>query len=151
MLKKGEDLDSLTFICVLNYCENLGLMEEGYCYLYEFMEQKCVKPVLVHYLCIISILIRVARLRKALSIIASIPLKWHASALVGLINGCQEHQNSSLFKRIEELIPYDMTLKVSKCLRVKKFHQLLKLTTPTEGGVYMLDIKNCSCAIVVDV
>nr|KAJ0217626.1 hypothetical protein LSAT_V11C300142960 [Lactuca sativa] len=113
MLEKGEEPDSLSFICVLNACEHMGLVEEGYYYLYEFMEQKGVKPGLEHYMCIISILIRAARLREALSFIASTPLKWHACAWVALLNGCQEHQNSSLFNRIEELIPHDLTPKVN--------------------------------------
>ncbi|XP_052625680.1 pentatricopeptide repeat-containing protein At5g39680-like [Lactuca sativa] len=91
MLRSGEDPNDVTFVGVLSACGHVGLVEQGFYYLYELMKQKGVKPGLDHYMCIINMLIKAGQLNEALSFIVSTPSKWDVFAWTSLLSAFRAH------------------------------------------------------------
>nr|KAJ0216244.1 hypothetical protein LSAT_V11C300113440 [Lactuca sativa] len=134
MLELGEDPNCVTFIGVLSACGHVGLVEEGFYYLYELMKQKGIKPGLEHYMCIIDMLIKAGQLNEALSFILSTPSKWDVFGWTTLLSACRAHQNYSLGIRVAELIPDDVANKVSKSCGVTEVGELMDIKEERGGG-----------------
>ncbi|CAH1414870.1 unnamed protein product [Lactuca virosa] len=110
MLEFGEDPNCETFVGVLSACGHVGLVEEGFYYLYELMKQ------------------------KALSFILSTPSKWDIFAWTTLLSACRAHQNYTLGIRVAELIPDDVANKVCKCCGVTEVGELMDIKEERGGG-----------------
>ncbi|MQL72796.1 hypothetical protein Taro_005099 [Colocasia esculenta] len=92
--------DGVSFTGVLTACSHAGLVEEGLRY-YDMMTQACgISPRLEHYGCLVDMLSRTGRLRDAMDILQSMPMKPNEVVLGSLLAACRVHGDVSMAERV---------------------------------------------------
>ena len=96
MVQANVNLNSLTFINLLNACSHAGLTEKGQVYLDLVGDDYDLVPTLEHYTCIVDLLGRAGHIDKAISLIKKMPLHpgiaiWHV-----ILGACQTWGNVEL-------------------------------------------------------
>ncbi|GAA0185147.1 hypothetical protein LIER_32435 [Lithospermum erythrorhizon] len=104
MLALEEKPNSITFVGVLSACGHLGLVDEGFYYLYKLMRDKGIEPELEHYTCILALLCNAGRLEEAENFMRTTKTNWDIVAWRTLLNACYVHRNYTLGKRVAESV-----------------------------------------------
>ena len=98
MQHEGLSPDEVTFLCVLNACNQSGNLEEAQIY-YENMSKKYgIAPKLEHHSCMVTIFGHAGCFDKALSVIQAMPSSFGGESVVwlALLNACRKWGNVKL-------------------------------------------------------
>ncbi|CAA6670062.1 unnamed protein product [Spirodela intermedia] len=91
MLDEGVKPDDVALLGVLNACSHSGLVEEG-CAIFDNMVSSWgISPKVEHYGCLVDLLGRAGRLRRALEVAASMPVEPDAAIWRSLLSACRIH------------------------------------------------------------
>ncbi|XP_058074643.1 pentatricopeptide repeat-containing protein At5g55740, chloroplastic isoform X2 [Magnolia sinica] len=105
--KEGMDPDEITFTNVLCACSHAGLVDEGLKFFSDMVSLYHMRPSMVHYGCVVSLLSRFGNLEGALSFISAMPFKPDARILGSLLAACREHNEIELaagrWKEVSEI------------------------------------------------
>lgn len=91
MQKRGQKPDSVTFTCLLAACSQAGMMEQGRRYFETMSEDHGIPPRMEHYACMVSLLGRAGRLKRAYALIQKMPQEPDACVWGALLGGCRLH------------------------------------------------------------
>ncbi|KAK6936773.1 DYW domain [Dillenia turbinata] len=107
----GVKPDSVTFSLVLSSCSSGGFPDLGLQYFRSMSEVHNMVPHLDHYVCLVDLLGRAARLHEAVDVINSMPLKPNAQMYKTLLAACRSYGHVTLGEEMASeglrLDPYD--------------------------------------------
>jgi pentatricopeptide repeat protein len=102
MVESGIKPDAVTFIALLSGCSHAGHADEGQ-RLFTKMKNDCgVSPTVEHYACLVDMLGRAGRIKEALEVVKSMPMRPSGSIWGSLLNSCRLYGNVSLGEVIAE-------------------------------------------------
>lgn len=105
MQNEGVVPNEVTFICVLNACSRMGLVDEGLSIFSSMSEIYGIKPRVQHYGCLVDLLGRAGRLEEAKRVVKEMPLNPDNYVLGALLNACRVHGDFELGKEtVESLV-----------------------------------------------
>lgn len=96
MLNEGLTPDEVAFTVILTTCSRAGLVEEGWHFFESLKNEYSVAPSADHYACMVDLLSRSGRLKKAYELLKSMPVEPHAGAWGALLGACKLHCNIEL-------------------------------------------------------
>lgn len=85
--------DGVTFMAVLSGCSHGGLVDEGLDVFDYMLNEQGLKPELGHYGCVVDLLGRAGRIKKALDFIKDMPFEPTAAMWGSLLGACRVHTN----------------------------------------------------------
>ncbi|XP_068640862.1 pentatricopeptide repeat-containing protein At5g66520-like [Aristolochia californica] len=91
MQEEGIRPNEITFICVLNACSRMGLVEEGQIIFESMKSFHGIEPGIEHYGCLVDLLGRAGRLEEAKNVVREMPLEPDSYVLGALLNACRMH------------------------------------------------------------
>ncbi|KAF5177190.1 Pentatricopeptide repeat-containing protein [Thalictrum thalictroides] len=161
---RGVEPDKITFIGVLSACSHSGLVTEAYDYFHSMHEAYGIEPEIEHYSCLVDVLGRAGLVRKAETLIETMPFTPSASMYRALLGGCRIQGNAEVGKRIASrllaLEPSDSSAyvllsniyaaanqwdKVNEARKMMKTRKVKK-----DPGYSWIDVKNKIHLFVVD-
>ncbi|XP_020573745.1 pentatricopeptide repeat-containing protein At3g46790, chloroplastic-like [Phalaenopsis equestris] len=96
MLICGIKPDSICFVSILSACSHAGLVEEGF-KIFDRMEAEYeVEKGQIHYACMVDLLGRSGKLKRALEFIYRMPMEPGRDVLGALLGACKAHKNVEL-------------------------------------------------------
>ncbi|KAJ3693884.1 hypothetical protein LUZ60_009364 [Juncus effusus] len=104
MRKKRIKPNEFSFACILYACSHSGLIHEGWTFFDTMRNEYNIEPKLEHYTCMVELLSRAGRLKKAYDFIESMPIKPDSTIWVALLNGCRVYRDVKLAERIAEKV-----------------------------------------------
>ncbi|EOA14858.1 hypothetical protein CARUB_v10028179mg [Capsella rubella] len=96
MRMKGFEPDSVTFLILLSACSNGRLTEMGLEYFQSMTEIHNIEPQIDHYVHLVGILGRAARLEEATGVVETMQLRPNALIFKTLLRACRYHGNLAL-------------------------------------------------------
>lgn len=96
MRTSGLVPDSITFVVVLYACSHSGMVDQGIKYFNGMSKEFGVVPRVEHYACMVDLLGRAGRLKKALKLIECMPMEPTPIVWVALLSACRTHPNVEL-------------------------------------------------------
>ncbi|XP_027078049.1 pentatricopeptide repeat-containing protein At5g66520-like [Coffea eugenioides] len=100
MESEGVGPNEVTFICVLNACSRMGLVEEGLRIFESIKGVYGMEPVVQHYGCLVDLLGRAGMLEQARKVVKEMPVKPDSYVLGALLNACRVHSDIDLGKEM---------------------------------------------------
>ncbi|XP_010502875.1 PREDICTED: pentatricopeptide repeat-containing protein At3g29230 [Camelina sativa] len=100
MRREGIRPDKVTFIAVLCSCNHAGLIDEGVDYFYSMEKVYDLVPQVEHYGCLVDLLGRGGRLKEAVKVVQTMPMKPNVVIWGALLGACRMHNNVDLAKEI---------------------------------------------------
>lgn len=94
--------DGITFIALLSGCSHAGLIDEGQRFFSKMKLDYGISSTVEHYTCLIDILGRAGRIKKALRVVENMPMKPSTTIRGLLLNSYWLHGNVSLGELIAE-------------------------------------------------
>lgn len=91
MIHKGVKPDAVTFVSLLTACSHAGLAEEGLKYFHSMEKTYGVVPREEHYSCVIDLLGRAGKLKKAEEFINNMPIEPNAFGWCSFLGACRIH------------------------------------------------------------
>lgn len=91
MIHKGVKPDAITFVSLLTACSHAGLAEEGLKYFHSMEKTYGVVPREEHYSCVIDLLGRAGKLKKAEEFINNMPIEPNAFGWCSFLGACRIH------------------------------------------------------------
>lgn len=88
--------NEITFICVLNACSRMGLVEEGLRVFESMSDVYGIKPGVEHYGCLVDLLGGVGMLEQAKKVVTKMPMEPDSYVLGALLNACRVHGDVEL-------------------------------------------------------
>ncbi|XP_031250567.1 pentatricopeptide repeat-containing protein At5g66520-like [Pistacia vera] len=105
MEKEGVVPNEVTFICVLNACSRMGLVDQGLRIFNSMSEIYGIEPRVQHYGCLVDLLGRAGMLEEAKRVVREMPLNPDNYVLGALLNACRVHGDVELGKEtVESLV-----------------------------------------------
>ncbi|RYR55199.1 hypothetical protein Ahy_A06g030450 isoform A [Arachis hypogaea] len=110
MLARKVRPDDVTFLSVLSLCVHVGSVEIGHeCFL--LMDTYNVTPTLKHYTCMVDLLSRAGKLKRAYELVKNMPMEADSVTWSALLGGCYIHSEVELgeiaAKKLIELEPHN--------------------------------------------
>ncbi|KAL6186846.1 hypothetical protein ACLB2K_042965 [Fragaria x ananassa] len=96
--------DEITFLGLFYACSHTGLVEEGCKYFYSMSEKYGIIPRIKHYGCMVDLLGRSGRLRKAYKFIDELPIKPTPIIWRTLLSACGSHGDVDMGLRVLDQI-----------------------------------------------
>ncbi|XP_058112334.1 putative pentatricopeptide repeat-containing protein At3g15930 [Magnolia sinica] len=100
MLRAGIDPDEVTYVGVLCACTHAGMVDEGRVLFSSMTKNHGIVPNVAHYGCMVDLLGRSGRLKEALEIIGSMPMKPNSVVWGALLGACRVHKNVELAETV---------------------------------------------------
>ncbi|GLU21167.1 hypothetical protein SLE2022_373260 [Rubroshorea leprosula] len=92
----GVRPDSITFLLVLNACNNGKLVDLGLEYFQSMKGMHDIKPQLNHYIYLVGLLAQAGRLEEAMEVIETMPFRPNALIHKTILRACKAHRNVPL-------------------------------------------------------
>lgn len=102
MSREGVKPNEITFICVLNACSRMGLVEEGIKVFESMTDDYGIKPSVKHYGCLVDLLGGAGLLEQAKKVVTDMPMEPDSYVLGALLNACRVHGNVELGREMVE-------------------------------------------------
>lgn len=102
MENEGIVPNHVTFICVLNACSRMGLVNEGLRIFNSMREVYNIEPEIQHYGCLVDLLGRAGMLQEAVKVVQEMPMEPDSFVLGALLNACRVHGDVELGKETVE-------------------------------------------------
>lgn len=102
MSREGVKPNEITFICVLNACSRMGLVEEGIKVFESMTDVYGIKPSVKHYGCLVNLLGGAGLLEQAKKVVTDMPMEPDSYVLGALLNACRVHGNVELGREMVE-------------------------------------------------
>ncbi|KAG9140567.1 hypothetical protein Leryth_016062 [Lithospermum erythrorhizon] len=100
MLRSVVTPDDITFTGLLSACSHSGLLEKGR-HFFEYLDQcKYIEVKMEHYACMVDILSRGGKLKEAVGVVKSMPMKANISIWLSILNGCRMHSNLEVAENV---------------------------------------------------
>nr|XP_043634849.1 pentatricopeptide repeat-containing protein At5g66520-like [Erigeron canadensis] len=96
MKTEGVKPNEITFICVLNACSRMGLVDEGVNVFESMTDVYGIEPRVQHYGCLVDLLGGVGMLEQAKKVVTEMPMEPDSYVLGALLNACRVHGNVEL-------------------------------------------------------
>ncbi|KAG9442342.1 hypothetical protein H6P81_018196 [Aristolochia fimbriata] len=96
MQEEGIRPNGITFICVLNACSGMGLVEEGQNIFRSMKSLHGIEPGVEHYGCLVDLLGRAGRLEESKNVVREMPFAPDSYVLGALLNACRVHGEVNL-------------------------------------------------------
>ncbi|KAB2617339.1 pentatricopeptide repeat-containing protein [Pyrus ussuriensis x Pyrus communis] len=93
MVEFGLKPNHMTFLAILQACTHAGLLEKGLELFHMMREVYNIYPGVDHYSCIADLLGRKGRLKEAVELVESMPVKPDAGIWSALLSACKIHHN----------------------------------------------------------
>ncbi|KAI5683874.1 hypothetical protein M9H77_05102 [Catharanthus roseus] len=104
MLNEGIKPNEVTFICILNACSRMGLVEEGL-RIFENMKRVYeIEPAVEHFGCLVDLLGRAGMLELAKEVVRTMPMEPDSYVLGALLNACRVHGEINLGEEIVKIL-----------------------------------------------
>lgn len=111
MIGQGYQPDHITFVGVLSACRHGRLLDEGWKYFNEMVNDYLIDPTVQHYTCMIDLLGHTGKLQEAHNLIKQMKVIPDSAVWGSLLNACKIHGNVELgelaLERLIELEPDD--------------------------------------------
>ncbi|XP_071707573.1 pentatricopeptide repeat-containing protein At5g48910-like [Rutidosis leptorrhynchoides] len=105
MKREGIKPNDVTFICVLNACSRMGLVEEGLRLFESMKDVYGIEPGVQHYGCLVDLLGGAEMLEQAKKVVTEMPMEPDSYVLGALLNACRVHGDVELgVKMVEGLV-----------------------------------------------
>lgn len=103
--------DHITFVGVLSACRHGRLLDEGWRYFNQMIEEYHINPTVQHYTCMVDLLGHTGRLKEAHNLIMQMKVMPDSVVWGSLLNACKIHGNVELgeiaLEKLVELEPND--------------------------------------------
>ena len=96
MRSRGQKPDAITFTCLLAACSQAGLTRQGLDYFHAMPEIYGVPRRTEHYACVVSLLGRAGKTKRAYALIRGMPLRPDACVWGALLGACKLHGDVAL-------------------------------------------------------
>ncbi|GLT38218.1 hypothetical protein SLA2020_124820 [Shorea laevis] len=96
MQNEGVVPNEVTFICILNACSRMGLVDEGLRIFSNMSKVYGIEPGVQHYGCLVDLLGRAGMLEDAKKLVREMPLEPDSYVLGALLNACRMHGDVEL-------------------------------------------------------
>lgn len=123
----GVRPNEVTFLCVLNACSRMGMVEEGLRIIESMRKDYGIEPGVEHFGCLVDLLGRAGMLELAKEVVRDMPMEPDSYVLGALLNACRVHGDINLGKEMVEVLE-------QRCLDHDGVHVLL-------SNIYA-DVKN---------
>ncbi|KAI5065567.1 hypothetical protein GOP47_0020262 [Adiantum capillus-veneris] len=90
MQHEGIPPDAIAFVCVLNACSHLGLLDEADSLFTDMITRFGVAPNLECYTCMVDLYGRAGHLEKAVQLIQEMPSSDHSALWLALLGACRQ-------------------------------------------------------------
>lgn len=105
MLQSNAKPDGVTLLAVLSACSHVGLVDEGYRYFNQMVNEYGIEPRIEHYSCLMDLLGRAGRLKEAYQIIQRTPeIREDVDLLSTLFFACRLHGDQDLAIKIARFL-----------------------------------------------
>ncbi|XP_010526710.1 PREDICTED: pentatricopeptide repeat-containing protein ELI1, chloroplastic [Tarenaya hassleriana] len=104
MLRTGLQPTDITYIGVLNACAHAGLLDQGLAFFMSMRDEYGIQPKIEHYGCLVSLLARAGKLKKAYEMVKSMKIEADTVLWSALLGGCSLHGDFVLGKEIAEYL-----------------------------------------------
>ncbi|KAJ1687553.1 hypothetical protein LUZ63_018943 [Rhynchospora breviuscula] len=104
MRRKGIKPDKVSFVAILYACSHSGLIHEGWYFFNMMRNEYQIEPNLEHYACMVDLLSRAGRLKKAYEFINSMPIEPDSTVWGALLCGCRVYRDVNLAEKVAEKI-----------------------------------------------
>lgn len=91
MLDEGLAPDDVVYVGVLSACSHAGLVDEGLKCFDRMKFEHGIEPTVQHYGCLVDLLGRAGRLREALELVESMPIRPNDVIWRSLLSACRVH------------------------------------------------------------
>ncbi|KAI4299689.1 hypothetical protein L6164_033123 [Bauhinia variegata] len=91
MQQEGVAPNEITFICVLNACSRMGLVDKGLRIFKSMTKIHQMEPQVQHYGCLVDLLGRAGLLEEAKKVVREMPMEPDSYVLGALLNACRLH------------------------------------------------------------
>ncbi|XP_031393651.1 pentatricopeptide repeat-containing protein At5g66520-like isoform X2 [Punica granatum] len=102
MQREGVVPNEITFICVLNACSRMGLVDRGVSIFRSMREEYRIQPQVQHYGCLVDLLGRAGLLQEAKKVVEEMPMEPDSYVLGALLNACRVHGEIELGRQMVE-------------------------------------------------
>ncbi|KAL8139449.1 hypothetical protein V2J09_005470 [Rumex salicifolius] len=110
-MKRRARPDHITFVGVLSACRHGRLLDDGWRYFDEMVEQLSIEPTIQHYTCMVDLLGHSGKLNDAYNLIMKMKPTPDSGIWGSLLNACKIHGNVELgelaLEKLVELEPRD--------------------------------------------
>ncbi|KAJ8752165.1 hypothetical protein K2173_003773 [Erythroxylum novogranatense] len=104
MQNEGVTANEVTFICVLNACSRVGLVDEGLRIFESMSKLHNIEPQVQHYGCLVDLLGRAGKLEDAKKVVREMPMQPDGYVLGALLDACRVHGHVDLGKEMVDSI-----------------------------------------------
>ncbi|XAR66589.1 hypothetical protein NMG60_11012871 [Bertholletia excelsa] len=104
MRQAGIKPDEVSFVSILYACSHSGLVDEGWRFFNFMRNDYGIEPQLEHYACMVDLLARSGKLRKAYKFIKEMPKEPDATIWGALLCGCRSHRDVKLAEEVAERV-----------------------------------------------
>ncbi|KAF7831183.1 pentatricopeptide repeat-containing protein [Senna tora] len=98
MQPEGVAPNEVTYICVLNACSRMGLVDKGLKIFKSMREAYGLEPGVQHYGCLVDLLGRAGMVEEAKNVMRKMPMEPDSYVLGALLNACRMHGEVELAK-----------------------------------------------------
>ncbi|KAL3568571.1 hypothetical protein D5086_031222 [Populus alba] len=96
MQDEGVLPNEVTFVCVLNACSRMGMVDEGLIIFESMSNRYAIEPQIQHYGCLVDLLGRAGKIEEAKKVVREMPLHPDSYALGALLDACRVHGDVQL-------------------------------------------------------
>ncbi|CAK7338826.1 unnamed protein product [Dovyalis caffra] len=110
--------NEVTFICVLNACSRMGIVDEGLRIFESMGSVYGIEPQVQHYGCLVNLLGRAGKIEEAKKVVRGMPMQPDSYVLGALLDACRVHGDVQLGEEMVDSL-------VQRCLDHGGVHVLL--------------------------
>ena len=118
MQDEGVVPNEVTFVCVLNACSRMGMVDEGLRIFESMSNRYVIEPQIQHYGCLVDLLGRAGKIEEAKQVVREMPLQPDSYTLGALLDACRVHGDVQLGEEMVDSL-------VQRCLDHGGVHVLL--------------------------
>lgn len=118
MQDEGVLPNEVTFVCVLNACSRMGMVDEGLRIFESMSNRYAIEPQIQHYGCLVDLLGRAGKIEEAKKVVREMPLQPDSYTLGALLDACRVHGDVQLGEEMVDSL-------VQRCLDHGGVHVLL--------------------------
>ncbi|KAG6742186.1 hypothetical protein POTOM_055476 [Populus tomentosa] len=96
MQDEGVLPNEVTFVCVLNACSRMGMVDEGLRIFESMSNRYAIEPQIQHYGCLVDLLGRAGKIEEAKKVVREMPLQPDSYTLGALLDACRVHGDVQL-------------------------------------------------------
>ncbi|KAK8921352.1 Pentatricopeptide repeat-containing protein [Platanthera zijinensis] len=104
MLRSKLKPNAITFVGLLAACNHGGLVDEGMTYFKDMVTVYKISPSIEHYGCMVDLLSRAGKTKKAEEMILSMPFEPDGAIWGSLLHGCFVHGDIELAERVGRVV-----------------------------------------------